>query len=90
MTPYPIFSTRDLWLATTLVTLKFSLLGMDLQQEGVKARMIGYFKFEQTPELEDAKRKYMQGALLVEPRSFVLSMQQLKAEVTNAQMSPLG
>ena len=41
-----VFSTRDLYLASTLVTLHYELLGIDYQVEGIKPKPIGYFKFE--------------------------------------------
>ncbi len=83
-----IFSTRDLYLATTLMTLKFPLEGIDYQIEGSKRAPIGYFKFEETPMLRDARHKYTQSLLQVEPKLFVTNMHSLKAEVTNAFKSP--
>jgi len=82
------FSTRDLYLASTLVTLKFPLLGTDLQLEGIKPKGIGYFNFEDTPELRKARNEYNQGLLLVEPRIFITNLQSLKAEVVNMQQNP--
>ena len=83
-----IFSTRDLALAATLVTLKFALLGVDYQQEGTKRRLVGYFKFEETPVLLEARQRFMQGLLQVEPRLFVTNMRSLKADVENAFDNP--
>ena len=83
-----IFSTRDLYLAATLVTLKFFLLGMDMQVEGDKNQMIGYFKFEDGPEIQLAKSKYVQGMLLIEPKSFVTNLKSLKSEVVNVYKNP--
>ena len=79
-----IFSTRDLPLAATLVTLKFFMVGVDYQLEGQKNNPIGYFKFEDSPELQEAKQKYSQGLLAVEPKVFTTNMHSLKAEVVNA------
>lgn len=83
-----IFSTRDLYLATTLVTLKFYMTGIDIQYEGSRNQSIGYFKFEDTPEINDAKQQYIQGLLTVEPKAFVTNMHSLKAEIVNAQNNP--
>ena len=83
-----IFSTRDLYMAATLVTLKFALLGIDYQIEGTKANPVGYFKFEDTDSIRDARRKYSQSLLAVEPKLFVTNMHSLRAEVTNAFKNP--
>jgi hypothetical protein len=82
------FSTRDLYLASTLVTLKFQLLGVDYQVEGIKPKPIGYFKFEDTPELHEIRLKYNQSMLLVEPKLFISNLQSLKAEVVNMFQNP--
>lgn len=83
-----IFSTRDLYLASTLITLKFPILGIDFQIEGVKQNPIGYFKFEESDALREARQKYTQSMLAVEPKLFVTNMHSLKAEVTNAFKNP--
>lgn len=82
------FSTRDLYLASTLVTLRFPLLGIDYQVEGIKPKPIGYFKFEDTLELRDARNKYNQSLLLIEPKLFISNLQSLKAEVVNMFQNP--
>lgn len=79
-----IFSTRDLPLAATLVSLKFFMLGVDYQLEGQKNNPVGYFKFNDSPELQEAKMKFSQGMLAIEPKLFVTNMHSLKAEVVNA------
>ncbi len=84
------FSTRDIYLAATLVTLKFPLFGTDMQIEGIKSKMIGYFKFQDSEDLHTAKSNYNQGLVLVEPRMYINNLQGLKAEVTNMQMGPQG
>lgn len=84
----PIFSTRDIYLASTLITLKFPLLGIDMQIEGIKPRPIGYFKFTDTDDLRTIKSDYNQGRLLVEPRLFMNNLQSLKAEVVNFAQNP--
>lgn len=84
----PKFSTRDIYLATTLVTLKFYLLGTDFQIEGDKNAPIGYFRFEDTPEIQEAKNKYVQGLLMVEPKTFITNLKSLKSEVSNVFKNP--
>lgn len=83
-----IFSTRDLNLAATLVTLKFELTGIDYQIEGDRNQPIGYFKFLNTPEIQDTRSKYNQGLLMVEPRSFITNMKSLKSEIVNIYKNP--
>ena len=82
------FSTRDLYLAATLVTLKFPITRIDMQIEGIKPRAIGYFNFDETPELRATRSQYNQGMLLVEPRMYVNNLQSLKSEVVNMQQNP--
>ena len=83
-----IFSTRDLYLAATLVTLRFFMVGIDYMQEGSKNQPVGFFKFEDSALLQEAKQKYTQGLLSVEPKAFVTTMHSLKAEVVNVQNNP--
>ena len=82
------FSTRDLYLASTLVTLHFPLLKIDYQVEGLKPKPIGYFIFEDTKELRDARSRYNQSMLLVEPKLFISNLQSLKSEVVNMFQNP--
>lgn len=83
-----IFSTRDLYLAATLVTLKFYLTGVDFQYEGDKSNPIGYFKFEDSPEIQEAKSRYTQGLLQVEPKLFITNLKSLKSEIVNVYKNP--
>jgi hypothetical protein len=83
-----IFSTRDLTTAATLVTLKFPLVGIDYQIEGSKGNPVGYFKFENSEALTDARQKFTQSLLSVEPKLFMTNVHSLKAEVTNAFKNP--
>lgn len=83
-----IYSTKDLYLASTLITLKFYMIGIDYQVEGMKNQPIGYFKFDDTAQLRDARQKYMQGLIQIDPREFVQNMHMLKAEVQNMTLNP--
>lgn len=83
-----IFSTRDLYLASTLVTLHFKLVGIDYQIEGIKPRPIGYFKFEETDELREKRSEYNQSLIMIEPKLFISTLQSLKAEVVNMFNNP--
>ena len=81
-----VFSTRDLFLATTLITLKFYMVNIDYQIEGDKP--VGYFNFELSEELEKAEKDYWQGRLLVEPRAWTTNFRGLKAQVYNIYKGP--
>lgn len=83
-----LFSTRDLYLASTLVTMKFYMTNVDFQIEGGKQTPVGYFNFEDTPELRSAENKYWQGMLAIEPRAFITNLRGLKAQCTNVYKSP--
>ncbi|KKL79523.1 hypothetical protein LCGC14_2014020, partial [marine sediment metagenome] len=74
-----IFSTRDLYLASTLISLKFFLTGIDYVIEGNKNQPIGYFKFENTPSIQEAKAKFTQGLLSIEPKLFITNLKSLKS-----------
>ncbi len=80
------FSTRDLYLASALVSKKFYMSRVDFQLEGDKT--VGYFNFENSQELEQTEKDYWQGKLLVEPREFVTAMRGLKAQVSNVYKNP--
>ena len=83
-----IFSTRDLYLAATLVTLKFEMVGVDYVIDGQKNLPIGFFKFLDTPELGSMRSKFTQGILLVEPKAFVTNLKSLKSEIVNSTQNP--
>ena len=83
-----IYSTRDLTLAATLITLKFKMVGIDYQIEGQQRKPVGYFKFEESEFLREARQKFTQGMLAVEPKQFMTNVHSLKAEVTNYFVNP--
>lgn len=83
-----IFSTGDLHLAAVLSTLKFPILGIDIQIEGLKGGPKGYFRFDNTDKLRDARMKYMQGMMLMEPKALLSNVRSLKGEVQNMVRNP--
>ena len=85
-----IYSTKDIALAATLMSLKFLMVGIDYQIEGMKNLPVGYFKFEDTNNLRDTTRKYMQAMLVVEPRNFMSNIKTLKSEVQSIKDNPQG
>jgi len=85
----PIYSTRDIALAATLITLHFKLVSIDYQFEGTKSSPIAYFGFPNTEAIQEAVFNYFQPkGLMVEPREFMGNMRALKAQITNAFRSP--
>lgn len=83
-----IYSTRDLYLASTLMTCGFELLNIDYQIEGSKRHPVGYFAFKKTEELDKATNDYIHGKLLVDPKMFITNIWGLKATVVNAYKNP--
>jgi len=83
-----VFSTRDIYLASTLVTMGFHTIGVDFQVEGARNMPVGYFNFEATQELFEAEKKYWRGDLAVDPRIFITNMKGLKSQVNNYYKSP--
>lgn len=88
MTEQNLFSTKDISLAASLMSMKFLMVGVDYQIEGLKNLAVGYFKFENSEELSDARRKYMQAMILVEPRNFMSNIKTLKSEVQSTKDNP--
>ncbi len=81
-----VFSTRDLYLASTLLSLGFKLTGLDYQIEG--SRPVGYFNFEDTESIRNAEKDYWDGKLAIEPRSFITNTRDLKSRVNSVYKSP--
>lgn len=84
------YTIRDLGLAATLLNLKFSMLDMSIQLEGIKGQPIGYFRFENTPELSKAVQMYINEEIRVEPKSLLSDMRTLKAQAVNAGKNPFA
>ena len=83
-----VFSTRDIYLAATLITLGFGMLSVDYQFEGAREMPVGYFRFNKSEELMTAEQGYWKGSLSVEPRAFITNMRGLKAQTSNSLKSP--
>ena len=81
-----IYSTRDLNLASVFITLKFPMESLDFQVEGEKT--VGYMNFKECKEIHEVEKRYWQGQLAVEPRTFILNMRGLKAQLTNYYKGP--
>lgn len=83
-----IFSSRDIYLSAALICLKFYCVGVDFQIEGSKSNAVGWFKFLDSNLLQEAKSKYLQGLISVEPRAYVQALHSLKSEVANVHNNP--
>jgi len=83
-----IYTTRDLSLAASLMTLKFYLDGIDFQLEGSGKLPVGYFNFEKTEDLMDAEKKYWTGKLALDPRAFMNNLKELKSRVNGEYKNP--
>ena len=82
------FSTRDIYLVATLLTMKFYNKNIDFQIEGVKNMPVGYFIFDLTDELEIVVDKFWRGEIKVEPRMFVNNLRSIRAQLTNMYKNP--
>lgn len=80
------YSTRDMYEATALITLRFYMINIDYQLEGDK--LVGYFQFENSSEVKEASNKFFQGQLSVEPRQFISNWKALKAQTNNVYKNP--
>lgn len=83
-----LFTTRDLCLAATLITLKFPMLGIDCFIEGKSGKTIGYFKFEDSEKINETKNSFTQGTLVVNPKIFYENIITLRTEVINTVNDP--
>ena len=83
-----IYSTRDLNLAATLISLSFNLVGIDYQVEGTRERPVGYFNFEDSKELQETIRNFWARRLAVEPIEFSQNIRSLKAQINTEYKSP--
>ena len=87
-TEQKLFTTRNIELAATLITLKFFMVGIDYQVDGDKNRLVGYFSFEDTDELRSTEQQFMQGLLAIEPRTYSANLRALKGQVNNVYKNP--
>lgn len=83
-----VYSTRDIYLSATLLTLRFNLTGIDYQYEGEKQKPVGYFQFEESPKLMVAREDYWNKNLAVEPQEFVTSLRGLRAQINDYYKNP--
>lgn len=88
MSEQKLYSTKDISLAAALMSLKFLMVRVDYQIEGLKNLPVGYFNFEDSPELQDSMNRYMQAMVTVEPRNFMSNIKTLKSAVQSRLDNP--
>lgn len=88
--PKKIYSIRDLGLAATLVTLGVRFVGLDFQYEGRRKDPVGYWSFEDSPELRQMEQDFLNGSdrVLVHPRSLIINLRALKSQVVSKERAP--
>jgi len=82
------YSTRDIYLAATLISLGFPLESVDYQIEGNRGKPVGYFNFDHSDMLKSAYQQYWNGQLAVEPRAFVTNFRGLMAQTNCMYKNP--
>lgn len=70
-----LYKTSDLSLAVTL-SLFFPILGIEKMNPNR-----AYFLFEHTDELQNTTKKYWNGELKIEPKSYSIQLRQLRTRV---------
>ena len=83
-----LFSTKDLPLAASFVSLGLPVERIDYQIEVEKQRLTGYFGFEKTEELLKIEKDFLNGKLLIEPKTLFSNAKGLKSQVENRYSAP--
>jgi hypothetical protein len=82
------YTTCDINLATTLITLKYLMEGVDYAYEGEKNRPTAFFKFTNSEDLDRTVMEYGQGRLAVEPKMFMSNYRYIRAYITEKFRNP--
>jgi hypothetical protein len=82
------FTTRDIHLATALMTLKYPLECVDYSYEGEKDKPVAFFNFKYSDDIRKTEREYWQGLLAVEPRNFMSNYRYMRAYIANEINNP--
>ena len=77
------FSTKDIVLASTLSCLKFTISSISYELGGHHRHPTMIFTYDNTQQLQEVIKRYMQAQLAVEPRAFMNILKSLKAESEN-------
>jgi hypothetical protein len=90
------FSTRDIYVCATLMSLGFQIDRIDYQVEGFQTRngdvgekMVGYFTFNESVDaIKQAEKDYFSGKLAVEPKNFITNLKGIRAQLANSYKNP--
>ena len=78
-----MYATKDIILAAALSQLKFTIDQVDYELGGQQRHPTMIFSFKNSPVLQETLKRYMQGQLAVEPRTFMNIVRSLKAQAEN-------
>lgn len=92
------YIVKDLYLAAALITIKLPIVEMNIQHESkkdystgvMKPMAIGYFTFENSPELTTAVNMYLNREMRIEPVEYFTNVRHLKSQVMTAAKSPFS
>lgn len=84
------YVVKDLYLASALLSMKFQIVEMNIQYEGKKHLPIGYFSFENSPELTTAVNMYLNKEMRLEPIEYFTNVRTLKSQVMVNAKSPFA
>jgi len=80
-----LFSTRDIYLASVLVTMDIPLYNLDFTTEGRESKRIGIFVFLDTPELRKIEQDYFNiPDFKVDIKKYTMNMKSLKSRTNNS------
>ena len=90
------YVVKDLYLASALLTIKLPIVEMNIQHESkkdyftgvTKPIAIGYFTFENSPELTTAINMYLNREMRLEPIEYFTNVRHLKSQVMTASNNP--
>jgi hypothetical protein len=82
------YSTRDIYLSATLLSLRFTLVGINYQYEGERNKPVGYFQFEESPQLMTAREDYWNKKIAIEPQELFTNLRGLRAQINDQYKNP--
>lgn len=85
----PDYQVKDLYLAATLLCMKFQIIDWNIQYEGAKQQPIGFFTFKTSADLLEAVKLFYAHQASVEPIEFSSNIKNLKSQVMAAATNPL-
>jgi len=83
-----LFTTKDIYLATTLVSLKNFINNIDFQYEGNNRKLVAYFSFSDNDLVRKTVDKYFRRELAIEPNNFIMNLKGLKSQISSVFKNP--